>query len=524
MKNQFSIKVYAIFFLLSLAFTPVYSKNNAAGNDKPAWTNYKTRKAKYPKNVYISGFSSAEYRGDGTRKEFMDRLQGYARSRLAESVQVEIKSMTTSQMVTQDKVTANYFKQTSLSLAKIQVSGLKTETYFDEAEEEGYVFSYAKKANVTDNYINRLQLDVEQTGKLLEQANTEKEAGSEKKALQHYFKARVKLNEIQEAQGLLMAMNQWNHKQKALKMDTVKTLLDAVEKGITSIQRSREFSLDGLSYFLAHGLALQIEQSDKPVYPASLTYEDRGVSSPFGKRLITELESDLNQEGIRVAGSAARFRDRQSSHLMLKGTYWEEKDALKIILSLKDPEKNQTVATAEGKLPLKWLEENKVKYLPGNYNSIQNDIQALNNKEITSSGLHAELYTNKGSDNPVFTKGDTLKLYVKTNKPCYVRFIYHLADGKKVLMLDNHYIDRSKVNKVYQIPDIFEISAPYGGEILQLNAQTKPFDPLQTEPYGHYKRITNDMNAIISNVRGFKPINDEQGQAEARVTLTTLAE
>jgi len=75
---------------------------------------------------------------------------------------------------------------------------------------------------------------------------------------------------------------------------------------------------------------------------------------------------------------------------------------------------------------------------------------------------------------------------------------------------------------VYQIPDLFEIAPPYGAEILQLNAQTKPFEDLHTEPYGHYKRIMDDMQQIIANVRGFRPISDEEGQDETRVTLTTL--
>jgi len=57
-----------------------------------------------------------------------------------------------------------------------------------------------------------------------------------------------------------------------------------------------------------------------------------------------------------------------------------------------------------------------------------------------------------------------------------VRLIYHLASKQRALLVNNYYIDESKVNLVYQIPQEFEIAAPYGVEVIQASVQTEEFE------------------------------------------------
>ena len=89
--------------------------------------------------------------------------------------------------------------------------------------------------------------------------------------------------------------------------------------------------------------------------------------------------------------------------------------------------------------------------------------------------MSIDLFTNYGKENLIFEEGDTLRLYIKANKECFVRFIYHLADGSKVLLLDNFLVERGEVNKLIKIEQEFECYPPFGTEVLQLNAQTSPF-------------------------------------------------
>merc|ERR1711916_40037 len=120
----------------------------------------------------------------------------------------------------------------------------------------------------------------------------------------------------------------------------------------------------------------------------------------------------------------------------------------------------------------------------------------------------------------IYSEGETMKVYVKMGKPCYIRFIYHAADGSKVLLLDNYYIDASNVNKVYQIPEEFECTAPFGVETLQVNAQSAKFTPLNVrEEYG-YAFITDDLEEVIAKTRGFKK-KEKVMLAEKRLMITT---
>ena len=115
-----------------------------------------------------------------------------------------------------------------------------------------------------------------------------------------------------------------------------------------------------------------------------------------------------------------------------------------------------------------------------------------------------------------------MKAYVRVNMPSYVRFIYHLADGNRTLLLDNYYIDESKVNMVYQIPEEFECAAPFGAEFLQAFARTEPFGSLKTTNVDGYEIINENLNEFVPRMRGFKKLKKEVQQAENLLVITTM--
>ena len=523
MKN---ILICISFFLFLSWSNTGFAYSSSVKEDKPGWINYKTRENKYPKSIYVKGFSSEKYNAGSSesRRKFFGRLEGYARTQLVESIHVNIKSLTTNKILSKNTKTAHYFRQTSLSLSDINISGLKTKTYFDEDEKRGYVFTYARKEDISNLYENKLQEFQVKIAKELQYARQAKSDNNITEALEGYFKCNTLLEQAKEAQGILMSLNQLSYEAPVVRADTFRFFSDAVETGIQNIQSSGDMNLEGVSYFLAHGIAMQTKNLDKKVYFTGVSFEDTKTNSRFSKQLKSQLEKDLTKQGIKVITRIPDFASQKSrkKYYHLSGTYWEKKDQLKIILNLKDNESGETIASTEALMPKSYLKDNEISYKPANFSRISNNLDELNSNEVAGSGLNVAVTTNKGRDNPIFTKNDTLKLYVKVNKPCYVRFVYHLADGKKVLMMDNTFIDRSKVNKMYQIPELFVIAPPYGAEVLQVNAQTKAFEPLNTKPYGHYKLITDSMNDVLTNLRGFKPVKNNEGHDEAKVTLTTM--
>lgn len=133
-------------------------------------------------------------------------------------------------------------------------------------------------------------------------------------------------------------------------------------------------------------------------------------------------------------------------------------------------------------------------------------MKAFKTDELTGGGFLAEIWTNKGDENLIYTEGEKLKLYVRINRESYIRVIYHMADGSKVLMVDNYYVGSDKVNTVYELPFEFECAEPFGVETLQLNAQTKAFDALNTTQQYGYDFISEKLNDILVNTRGFKKV------------------
>jgi len=58
--------------------------------------------------------------------------------------------------------------------------------------------------------------------------------------------------------------------------------------------------------------------------------------------------------------------------------------------------------------------------------------------ELVQGKLKVEVWTNKGDDNLIFTEGKRPRFYVRDNKECFIRFIYHLADNQAFLLIDNY--------------------------------------------------------------------------------------
>ena len=181
------------------------------------------------------------------------------------------------------------------------------------------------------------------------------------------------------------------------------------------------------------------------------------------------------------------------------------------------------MASAEAILPISWLEANSIGYLPENFENAYSRMKVFQTNEIVKGDLNIEVWTNKGDDNLIFVEGERLKFYVRANKECYLRFVYHLADNQSVLLLDSYYIPSNMANKVVELPDEFECTEPFGVETLQVNAQTKPFEKLKTRDQYGYKFIEEPLNEVILSTRGFKKVEPETiDRAEKRIIFTTL--
>lgn len=334
--------------------------------------------------------------------------------------------------------------------------------------------------------------------------------------------------EIEEAQTIIIALGTKALGTDYLQMDDILGYKQKVEKGISDMQSSPNLTLDEVCFFMANNLSEQTGIIDGTIRLANFTYQDTKMGSSFSRRFSNVFRQKLISLGKYsiFAGTAKPVNIGTSNNgtKLITGTYWEEGDNLKIIAILREMESGKALASVEGKLPKSWLNKNNITFEPENFKEAYSKMQAFTKEEFIGGGLLVDIWTNKGNENLIYTKGERLKLYVRANKECYLRFIYYLADGSIVLMLNNYYVDSDKINKVIELPYEFECDEPFGVETLQLNAQSKEFKPLNTKKQYGYEFIQDNLGVVLSNTRGFKLVNNETMKAEKRLMITTLRE
>ncbi len=494
----------------------------------PAWIKYEKRATMFPSNSYILGFSSEINYYDLDVNELIDRCKENAKNELTESVKVSIKSVTVSGISNVntgiDQETYEYVKQSSVSFSNLDLAGLTTQHYYDKKEKVAYAITYAKRVEVINFYKQKISNGIRDLEVKKQFAEDMLKADMQEKALQSYFKCLTLFRDVEEAQSVLVALGKSD--EVSLKKNKTIELKTAVDKGINQLNSTAKNSISDVAYFIANGLKMQSEKLEGKVKLSSFTYQDTRMGSPLAKRLDRSLEQKLVSEtklNIHNQNYATQYKSQSLIDYIITGTYWDDNDYIKIIVILRDFKTGKALASVETKLAKSFCEKNKISYLPENFIVANTKRKNFAENEIVGGDLNLEVWTNKGTDNLLFSENDTLRLYLRVNKACYIRFIYYLADGSKVLLLDDYFIDVSKVNKVYQLPEEFICAEPFGAEVLQVNAQTEKFEPLNTkEEYG-YNFITDDLDEIIRRTRGFKKLKEGVMKAENSIVITTMS-
>ena len=297
-------------------------------------------------------------------------------------------------------------------------------------------------------------------------------------------------------------------------------------------------SVDGVARAVMFQLSKQVKHPEGKVLLAPFTYQDTRMSSPFSRQLLAALEVQLGQIAKwkvvnQTRRSRGNFRPRSGQHmrdfaknvgamLLLSGTYWENDDKITLRATLRDVETGEVKA---GAIVAFNRGMKALHFKPKNYKQALIEQNAFTEGEFVSSGLQVEVWTDKGSANLLYTEGEEMKVFVRVNREAYIRLLYILADGRRTMLYDNHYIDQSKVNRVVEIPEEFECAPPFGVEFLVVAARTEAFPPIQTyESDGYHFLSAKDARQAARNFRGMrkKQKRPDIQQSEARLVLTTM--
>jgi len=234
------------------------------------------------------------------------------------------------------------------------------------------------------------------------------------------------------------------------------------------------------------------------------TDELSGAVTPFSKKINETLTASLTRIGgyqvtLIEPGKRGIF-DKNDNIYEVRGKFTTEGEYVKVLGFLINSGNEATIASAEFYLPKKVMETNGT-------------VVSLTAK------LTADLWTNKGMENVSYVDGEVMQIFYQTNKPAYVRLIYVTADGQRILMVDNQYIDMSMAGKPLTVPTELSCAQPFGSERIILMVSTAQFDNIPYVIQGGVKVITIDPNTAIA-ARGFK---QEIEHLEKNIPVTTVS-
>jgi hypothetical protein len=515
--------IHFLLLLLACSITSATFVNAQKDKGKPTWTDPYQRKLDYPENTYLVGFSAQEAPKSADKQELLDTQKGLARTELTQSILVTVKSISVSNIENINSKTHEYFKSVSSTYSNVDVAGLKTETYIDEKKNIVYAFCYAKKLTVREATKAKMQNHLTAIQQKIETAQNQAKSAQKQLALKSYMECYPLFAEVENCQTLLIALGA---NSEDVGIDSYQATKQKVKAAIDDLSKSSQANMEDAAYFMATSLALQLNENNKgSVRLLPFTYQDAEMASQFSARFQNILEQSLvRNAGVKVSTQVpSNIANGYNEDFILAGTYRDEEGMLKITAVLRSNKTKETVAATDGQIPLKFLKENDIAYKPEGFDEAYDRMKQFNrDQNAGTGGLHVQLFTNKGENGLIFNKGERMRLFIRANRECFIRVIYHLADGQQVLLLDNYYINAENANKVYELPYEFECSEPFGVETLQMNAQTAQFEPLSTKEIDGYKYIRNSLSETLVKTRGFKATSATSASTEKRLTITTM--
>lgn len=256
------------------------------------------------------------------------------------------------------------------------------------------------------------------------------------------------------------------------------------------------------------------------------TYQGCGVHDALSDRIFATLSRCLQKQALVNVLSPAQS---QENTLALRGSYQQALNNLHLTVVLYEPGTGKVLKTfVNADLPLTWLSQENLPLIPDNYPQIaaRRDTLRQQKPATTRTALTVSVRTNRGRTGVEYWEGNTLVLDVKANKPCHLRLVNLMADGRKTLLENDFEIKPGQENQYVHLTPDAVCSAPFGMEYLLVYAAEEAFCPLPNRPNptlyvreeDGYQLLIGSMPALIEAVTCTR---NQSEVAQDRLQITT---
>lgn len=504
-----------------------------AGAERPAWIDDAGRAAAFPEPRWLSATAEEHVAPGRDRAKCLEIVAASAQAELARSIRVRIEAVAESRALEITGSTGGRFESSfsdqSRSVAGVWLDQRRLETWFDPQAGRAYAVCAIERQVLADGLRARAELALSELAASADQAQALADGGRANPAAQVWSGVLAGVRAISD--DLVLAAGMAPAIADAALADHLARQHRRAAEALARLAGRPITSVDDLVWTLTQQLVRGAGEAKPKVLVPAFTVRESRLSSPFGRFAAQALAGQLgtaagwtvlrlgSTDPVRAAAAAC------GAEAVVLGAIWEQPDGVRVAVAAHRLKDGGMLAAAEAVLPMAGVTATGLALAPQNAAAALADQQAFRTDEVISGGMRLEVWTSKGDDAPVFVKGERVQIFVRVDRPAYLRLAYHLADGRRALLVDNRYLDESKVNKVYQLPDEFVVDAPFGAETLQGNASTRPFQPLATRLEDGYPIITIPLAVANALTRGLKkavPTRAEDLAAETRVVVTTV--
>ena len=507
---------------------------------QPDWVVNYGQSDKYDEQVYLTGFGEAL----GISQESKEIAQENARADLSQKVLVKIDSTVSNYQLEDGEETLQQFSTVTQSSSELQVMGLETLTYVRDSRKNPMSFAlvYIERKKLAKLYQAEKKHLTSQILQLITLA--ENQDNPKYTSVQYYYQTWPLLDKLAEVQTILFSVSGTRIFSDLASQDLADQPLilnkSQINRRIQQLSLHSIDNLDDVAGAIQFQLYQQFDLQHQQLLVQPFFYQDTRLSSRFAryfKQLLEgKLENSIQPHREFQAKSVNYEKDMAVSadaDYIITGSYWEKEDNVQILAFCRSVQTGEIRASANVDFKRGMLKSN-LNLKPDNFEKIMSQQLAFEQEVIDSGQLKLEVWTDRGQNALLYSQGELMKVYLRTNRSCYVRLLYILANGQKTLLVDNLQVNLESINRPLLVNDLleidFECTSPFGAEMIIGVARNYPFDTIETTERDGYIFIDTDNPKHLANItrgtKGFKrrKRNDESiQQTETKLILTTVA-
>lgn len=213
-----------------------------AGQTLPRWTDNSYRVSAYPSDRYYTGFSMDIMNTGGNLEAVIKRLTLTAKSELSEKIRVKITSQTdmNTQSIMQSGMDEQFneiYTSARRSEAQAEITGIKTESYYNRSNGEVYVFAYAARADLQNYYRQQITLHLGKIEGALQTSGELADKGYKMKARKQCEDVLGTFAAVAYAQDLLTAVDP-NADESSMQLVRSERLRNTLIQTLTDLENS----------------------------------------------------------------------------------------------------------------------------------------------------------------------------------------------------------------------------------------------------------------------------------------------